>query len=251
LTDLAVTPVARGRLLRSRFTLTLIALILAFLFIRLGFWQLERANEKQTLRSAIEARAQLSPLALQDLPSVSEALRFRKIVVRGIFEPQHQILLDNRTYQGRAGYHVITPLRISDTDRRVLVNRGWIEMGKSRDVLPIDKPPPGEVEVHGIIEILSCPPNILGMIGKPNPSWGKRWPYLDIDYFQTQAGYALEPFLILEDRSDPGGLVRIWPQLEIDPTIHTAYAIQWFAFATIVLIVYSRLVFGRPKTQEI
>lgn len=180
----------------------------------------------------------------------SEELRYRKVVARGTFESQAQILLDNRTYQGRAGYHVITPLRIAGTDRGVLVNRGWVELGASRDVLPAAKPPQGEVEVHGIVETPSRPLNIWGMMGKPDPAWGRRWPYLDIDYFQTQTGYALEPFLILQDPSDPGGLIRVWPQLEIRHEIHIAYAIQWLAFAVIVLIVYLRLFFSRPKTQE-
>ena len=236
---------------RSKLTLTLIALLSVLFFTRLGFWQLERAQQKQALRAAVQSRTELPPLVLHDLLSNHEELRFRKVLARGTFDPEQQILLDNRTYQGRAGYHVVTPLRLSASGIRVLVNRGWVELGRSRAELPVVPPPQGEVAIHGIIEIPSIPPNIFGMLSQPGPAWGNRWPYLDLDYFQARTGTILQSFLILQDPSDPGGLVRVWSQLKIRHETHIGYAIQWFAFAAMVLVIYLRttLRYAEPERR--
>src|SRR5918999_6369661 len=182
---------------RSKLTLALIGLLSVLLFTRLGFWQLERAQQKQALRATVQSRTELPPLVLHDLLFNHKELRFRKVLARGTFDPEQQILLDNRTYQGRAGYHVVTPLRLSASGIRVLVNRGWVELGRSRAGLPVGPPPQGEVAIHGIIEIPSIPPNIFGMLSQPGPAWGNRWPYLDLDldYFQARTGTILQPFL--------------------------------------------------------
>jgi surfeit locus 1 family protein len=83
---------------RLKLTLTLIALLSVLFFTRLGFWQLERAQQKQALRAAMQSRAELPPLVLHDLLSNHEELRFRRVLARGTFDPEQQILLDNRTY---------------------------------------------------------------------------------------------------------------------------------------------------------
>ncbi len=66
--------------------------------------------------------------------------------VKGQFEAQYQILLDNRVHEGRVGYDVLTPFRIQNGHMRILVNRGWVPMGPSRSQLPVLETP-GQVQI--------------------------------------------------------------------------------------------------------
>src|SRR5687767_14385028 len=92
--------------------------------IALGNWQSRRADEKR-----------VSP------PHVA---------VTGEFVPRYTVYLDNKTRRGRPGYEVVTPLRLRGSSSHVLVNRGWIEAGKTREALPQVATPAGEVRVEGV-----------------------------------------------------------------------------------------------------
>ncbi|MCK7577921.1 MAG: SURF1 family protein [Chromatiales bacterium] len=80
-------------------------------------------------------------------------LRFRRVLAHGRYEPGYQILIDNRVHQGRAGYHVLTPLRLGISDMRVLVNRGWVPVGAGPRAAALGPSPDGEIEVAGIAAV--------------------------------------------------------------------------------------------------
>lgn len=84
-----------------------------------------------------------------------EFLIVRVIKVRGVYEPEFQILLDNRVYKGKAGYHVITSFRIDGSTMRILINRGWMPWGVDRQLLPKINTPIGTMRLSGL---LRCPP---------------------------------------------------------------------------------------------
>ena len=219
--------------------LTVIALALIALCVRLGVWQLDRAEQKEKLQAAVASGATLPVLELRPGMEFSPALRFRKIVVKGRFEPDRQILLDNQTHEHRAGVHVLTPLRVRDSETRVLIDRGWIALEPSRTHLPDAGAPRGEVEVHRIIDTAHPPPFMLGAASRAGPAWGRLWPYLDFDYFSRHAGYRVQPYLIRQDPADPHGYVRVLPTVEMSPAMHIGYAIQWFGFAVVAFGVFA------------
>lgn len=129
------------------------------LFIALGFWQLDRADQKREQARVLDERIQLAPLELKGPVADPDALRFRRLQATGAFEPEGQILIENRRQANRTGFHVITPLRIEGTDRRVLVNRGWIPA--AADGSPTPAPVPrGPVTVHGEAH-LPLPPALV------------------------------------------------------------------------------------------
>src|SRR6266540_5410186 len=223
---------------RPGLVLSVIVLALIALCARLGVWQLDRAGQKEKLKAAVESAATAPVLDLNPGTEFFPALRFRRIVVKGRFEPDRQILLDNQIHEGRAGVHVLTPLRMRDSETRVLIDRGWIALEPSRTHLPDADVPRGEVEVHGIIDTARPRPFMLGAASRPGPAWGRLWPYLDLDYFSKYAGYAVKPYLIRQDPADAHGYVRVLPAVEMTSAMHVGYAIQWFGFAVAAFAVY-------------
>ena len=137
-----------SRRLRAALLLSL-AMLLAIGFSRLGFWQLDRAQEKQAATEVFAARQLDRPLTEDDLASLMDdpqGVRFRRLRVTGRYDSAHQFLLDNRTHLGLAAYHVYTLLEISRRGPFLMVNRGWVPAGARRDVLPTKA---GETPRHG------------------------------------------------------------------------------------------------------
>ena len=124
------------------------------LFIALGLWQLQRADEKRTLNALRDVRSEEPPVALKDVVTEDiEDLRFQPVLAEGQYDGAHQFLLDNQLERQAVGYHVLTPFRLSGTDRAVLVNRGWLPQGTSRQNLPdIHQLPAGVTRVTGLVD---------------------------------------------------------------------------------------------------
>ena len=205
-------------------------------FLGLGIWQLDRAEQKEQLSRHLVLQKHLPPLDLTAKNAGQSAVPpYRKIAVRGYFEHARAVYLENRRHGSRIGYHVITPLRIDGSDTHILVNRGWISdiPGSPAETAA----PPRPVSIQGTAHIPRAPALVLG-----TPSdWGRSWPYITIaDYTETE-GIPLLPYLLLQDPDGEPGFVRNWPSVQANPGMHIGYAIQWFAFALIALAIYLRL----------
>ncbi len=235
---------------RPGIILSIIMLILVGLFTKLGFWQLSRAEEKQNLKETIEYRNNQPPLIVGGLMKFGPDMRFRKVVVRGIFRSDLQIFLEGKKHNGRTGYHVITPLCIAGSDVHVLINRGWIEMGRDWNTLPAAPAPEGIVEIKGTIDFPANPLFVSAPSAASGTGWGKRWPFLDLEYFASQNEIVLQPFVILQNPGDQHGFVRDWPAFDPKWEMHIGYAIQWFAFAVITAGIYLGLSVTRRKNQH-
>ncbi len=218
---------------------TLATLLLLPLLTWLGTWQLERAAWKQALIDAHAARAGLPAVALSTLLPVSADSEYRSVTVRGEYDLGHQLLLDNRLYQGRAGYQVLTPLLLEDGTRMVLVNRGWVPAGASRAVLPEVGGPSGSLRVRARIKL---PPDRVFRLGAEEEraaGWPQVVQALDMAVLEQRLGHALLPVLLLLDPDDAHGFVRDWkPVYGILPDKHRAYAMQWFTLAVVLLLIY-------------
>ena len=102
----------------------LLFLVFFPLFIALGFWQLQRAEEKKALQLQWQMNQAEASLMWPPSPGALDAsLRFKPVVLKGHFDSAHQFLIDNQLQGGQSGYHVLTPLRLSEGPA-VLINRG-------------------------------------------------------------------------------------------------------------------------------
>jgi len=218
---------------------TLATLALLPVMVGLGLWQLDRAAQKQHLQAEYDRRQQEPEVRLLSVLERAETLRFRRVVARGYFEPEYQVLIDNRVHRGQAGYHVLTPLRLGDGTVRVLVNRGWVPLGKDRAQLPKLKTPEAMVEVTGLAVVPQTRGFHLGGAKPPGSDWQPVWQYLDLDVFQDNVPFPLQPVVVLLDPdNDSGGFVRQWARLDAGIATHQGYAFQWFTLAVTLAGIY-------------
>jgi surfeit locus 1 family protein len=179
--------------------------------IALGNWQTRRAEEKRALGAERATK---------------------QIAARGIFLPQHTVLLDNKLRHGRAGYEVITPLRLAGSELHVLVNRGWIAAPPTRDLLPQVRTPQGEVQLEGIA--LERLPQALQM---KNSSQGKVRQNLDLKAYGEETGLRLQPIVIEQHSALEDGLVRDWARPDAGIEKHQSYALQWYSLAALAVVL--------------
>ena len=176
--------------------------------IALGNWQARRADEKRAL-----------------------AARLERVAVVGEFVPQFTVYLDNKVRRGRPGYEIVTPLRLRGSSTHVLVNRGWIEAGKTRAVVPEVPTPRGEVRIEGIaLEHLPRSLQFMerGLRVRQN---------LSVPAYADETGLRLQPRVIEQHSSAPDGLARDWPPHEAGAEKNEAYAFQWYALASLAAVL--------------
>jgi len=225
--------------------MTLMTLILLTLFLGLGRWQWQRGEAKQAVWAGFDRTA---PAQNPGTRNIDELERFSSIRLEGRFEPTRQFLLDNRSHAGKPGYEVLTPFVLGN-GRRVLVNRGWIPFGGYRDRLPdvsLPANPPGTIT--GRLDELP----VAGLAsGRAPPTPGDDWPKLTS--FPTHAeleaalGAPIPRRILLLDPQVEAGYLRKWSPPGLAPDRHFAYAIQWWGFAVVLLVLYFGLNFRKVK----
>ncbi len=219
---------------------TLATLVTFPVLVALGFWQLDRAEQRQALIDAYEARDAGEPVALHrdsglpaDVPRNARA--------RGVYDGERQFLLDNQMHQRETGYHVLTPLRLEGRQVAVLVDRGWVPLGDSRAELPEVPAPGGEQSIDGHID-RGPPTGIrLGGMADGESGWPLRIQYIDYDELESRLGYRLLPIVFRLDPEAEEGYAREWGPMfreGFGPERNHGYAVQWFGLATALLVIY-------------
>lgn len=203
------------------------------LFVSLGIWQLQRAEEKSAINALRASRIQepsmrLGPGAPPDL----EAMRYRPIFAEGEYDTAHQFLLDNQMQGQMPGYHVLTPLRLAGSGQAILVNRGWVPQGPSRAALPyIGLGTSGKLRVQGKLDYLHRVGFRLKGAEIPAAGWPSVVQLPEADQLAERLGYPLLPYQVLLDPDAESGYLRVWHAAPLDPGKNLGYALQWFLFA--------------------
>lgn len=233
---------ARARIVfRPRLWATLLAATLVPVFVSLGQWQLAKAHAKESAQALLDERGRGATVALPREPVTDlEALHLRPVSVRGEYDAAGQILIDNQVLRERAGYHVLTPLRMEGSSMRVLVNRGWIPAPAERGQPPRVEVAAGLVTVSGIAVRPSRKFFQLAADTAPAGA-GAVWQNLDLDRYRSLSAHPVQPLVVqMAPESEGGGFVREWPRLDARHERHLSYAYQWFGFAgaTVALWLY-------------
>lgn len=221
----------------------LVALLLPLL-IWLGFWQLQRAEEKSALVERYTAYSQEQPVSLTELQS-ADSPAYRRVHIHGQFDAQHSVLLDNRTRDGQAGIELLQPFYDQDSQLWLLVNRGW-QAWPDRRQAPSLSTPNTLVSLYGWVyqsqgASLQLKPDVIT----------QRWPAL-LNQLQPQQlwqqlgrdGFAYEIRL----EPGPAALRADWPVVALSPEKHLGYAVQWFALALALLVLF--FYFGIHHAKE-
>lgn len=216
---------------------TLAALFFFVLTLWLGSWQSNRAEEKRAMQARVDAAMREPPVHVGAEPLDRASVLDRRIEAQGVFDDRYTILLDNRVYRGRAGYHVLTPLRIDGGSRALLINRGWVAAGADRALLPHPPVVSGRVKLEG----RAVDPNSRYVeLGDATPQ-GRLWQNLDFTHYAAQHGLTLQPVLVLQTSEQPDGLVRDWPRPDTGVATHVGYAFQWYSLASTLAVLWLAL----------
>ena len=200
-------------------------------FGQLAAFQSSRKDDKQAKLNQLSQEPVVSiPTSLVKL----ENYQFRKVEVHGTYVPSHTIYLDNKINRGRAGYQIITPVKLDESSMHVLINRGWIAAGRTRSDLPEILTPSGKVMVSGIAE--SATMRTLEL--STETVSGKVWENLHLDRYREATGLQLQPLLILQENKVKDGLLRAWTRPDSGSSRNLGYAFQWFAMAFAIIILY-------------
>jgi surfeit locus 1 family protein len=214
----------------------LLAVAASLLFASLGIWQLERAAYKESLERKFEQRLGEDYQRLSKDTDLVD-IQYRKLRLEGRYDLDHQFLLDNQVHGGRAGYHVLTPFHLEDSDRLLLVDRGWAAWGERRTPLPRLRDPLAAAEVSGIAFVPGEPALKLGDL-EIAADWPQVIPYLDMAALRRQYAPDLLPMVLWMAPESPGNYLREWNPVWLPPERSRAYALQWFSFAGIALFLF-------------
>jgi surfeit locus 1 family protein len=217
---------------RSTILFLVIAIASAAGCIRLGFWQLDRRQERRQRNAIVAERMKASPVPVGTLTEDTSTIRFRRVRVSGQPDFEHEFLLTLRGHNGSPGVDVITPFRVAGTDTAILVNRGWIYSpdGMTAELARWREP---DTAFTGYVELFDT-----GSSSDSVRRNGIR--RMSYDAIARTLPYPIRTFYVVAtaDSTPPGGtkgVVRLaLPALDEGP--HMSYAFQWFAFGTIALV---------------
>ena len=249
-----------------------LALIIAAVCIRLGFWQLDRLAERRAENARVIAGLAGTPVAIEALSADSSQSRAQRVEVRGSYDFANEVALINRSRDGAPGVNILTPLRLPGRDTAIIVNRGWVY---SPDGATVDLQRWREAaDARGTAYIswlgTSTPE---ATASQPNPEIAaasanrdvtgdtatRRLVRLQRDAIAQLMPYPIAPYqlVLIEEANQPdsagfsveGGAPAPFGTAVVDPTRpvriplpaidegpHKSYALQWFAFAAIALI---------------
>lgn len=227
--------------------MTALTLAATLLFLRLGVWQWHRAQEKTLLQQQFDAGSR----TLASVPAGSLELlpRYAQVKLDGGYDTSHQFLLDNISHDGRPGYEVLTPLRLPD-GRTLVVNRGWMPLTGPRSQLPdVSMEPHPVLQVTGRLDNLPVVGIALGHVPPPaGTSWPKLTSFPTMADLSSALGVSLESRQLLLNPTEPFGFVRQWQLAGFGPGRHLSYAVQWWSFAALALVLYGYMNWQRsPK----
>ncbi len=206
------------------------------LFVSLGFWQWHRGEYRS---------AQWDAFAHADVPAIESSAatlarlpRFTRVRVNGEFDTARQFLLDNISHKGAPGYEVLSLLRLADGSH-LLVNRGWVPFTGYRDRLPdVALAAAGEQRISGRLSGLPVAGMVSGQQAPAAGAWPRVTSFPTREQLQQALGTPLlAPVLLLDADSGPGYL-RDWQPPGISPERNYGYAIQWWSFALLALIMF-------------
>jgi surfeit locus 1 family protein len=222
---------------RPRPVVTVATIAFVTLTVALGQWQQRSAAEKEALQARLDLRAAEPPLGLPPVPGALEAMAMRRVTARGEYVERFGILLDNKVHRGRVGYQVVTPLRLAGGSVHVLVNRGWVAAGRTREEVPQVPVPRGPQTVEGIAVV---PGERIYELAQDAPR-DAVWQNLVLERYRAWSGLEVAPFVLQQTNDAGDGLAREWDRPDAGAGRHRSYALQWYSFAALAAALYVAL----------
>jgi len=248
-------------MIRNAKAITIISIVVSISFvslialglIKLGLWQLDRAEQKRQYLDQVSARIALPHQNIQllfDQAKTAKSLSQLPVKATGYLLHQYTFLIDNVTYMGRVGYQVIVPLLIDDFSHQlVLVNLGWVVSTGFREQLPSLQSWTGKLALTGNLHQPKNNPYAFDAVNNDN------WPQVIGQIKPDEMAKSLQlkidkaqvfPAILRLDPSSELGYQKKWLWLNMSVEKHLGYAMQWFALA-VTLVVLSGLFYRKYR----
>lgn len=224
-----------NRKFRPTFWATFFTILAVAFMLGLSYWQLQRLAWKTNLIDQFETRIAEAPVPPPDRVDDIERWRYRRVELKGTYLNDKELLLTGKPFEGNAGFHLITPMKLTD-GRIVLVNRGWIALKAQGPVDTKPMHPEGVQTVEGLI----LEDKRRGYFVPDNEPENEVWLYVDTAEMAKARGLGdVLPYYVDKLR-DPGPLRM---PIGADSKIHVrnehlSYAITWALLALTLIVIY-------------
>lgn len=231
------------RLYRFQFKLIPILLTLVVIAVcaKLGFWQLQRGEDKQNRLLQIEKYQQLDKITFAKLLELQKLHDPTGIIVQfqGEFLAPYRWLLDNRVVKGQTGYDVLLAMHMAGFEQAVLVNMGWIKADyATRDILPQFDIPSGTVTIEAYVKAKDIASFVLSEQSSNQQQWPQRIQQVNFDAIESQTKVDFFDFVLYAQQQPDYGFVHHYQPVVMPPEKHQAYALQWFLLALAALVIF-------------
>ena len=216
--------------------------------VKLGFWQSDRALQKEQRIETIAQLSKTQALSLEKVLSETNEINDLPITMNGEFDNEILFLLDNQTNKGQLGYRVYQVFISGEHD--VLVNLGWILGSISRQEMPNVQTITGKYQLSGHVRKIEKGIMLMEQV-LVKKEWPLRVQQIEIDKFSTLISRQLLPFVVYLDKTESVGYEKNWQPIVMPPEKHRAYAFQWFslALAWILLMIFASIKFSRNSEE--
>ena|SRR3990167_610418 len=230
-------------MINKKYPLIILAFIFIIFFTSLGFWQLSRAEQKERLLNSYADRIKQTKLTVSAL-NPNQDLRFYQVILKGRFDNQRTLLLDNKIFHGQIGYEVYTPFKVIGLTSLILVDRGFIPLGKNRAELPIIPSISGIVTITGMLN--QAPKYIeWSQMSDAKSASLERVQYINLKKLAALFNHPLFPYVVTLTPHHEAAFAIEWQILTMGPERHRGYALQWFALALTLLVICAAL--NKPR----
>lgn len=213
------------------------------LLVTLGFWQLDRAAEKQAQMDRWQQESEVLTWSAQLTEGLEEG---QPVEVRGRYSDRHHWLLDNRTRDGRPGYEVLT-IFYPRAGRPVVVNRGWVAALDRRQQLPEIPTPESEVVLAGRLSEFPEPPVLAGSASETG--WPKRVQALSPEQARDTEKELADMVIRLASPGQSGAFTADWAPDRMGAQTHYGYAAQWFSLALALVVLTLIASYKKPDSK--
>lgn len=224
---------------------TLVFIIFFTLFIKLGFWQLDRADQKKIINMAFVDRQSQPPIPLNNetIQMPIEDIIWHHVTISGEFLNDKNIILDNQVVQEKVGFLIYTPFKILDSNRTILVNRGWYPLSNSRNDVPNIPPIKGAQAIEGEINQMPSSGISLGkVVTEKLDESSFRLQKMDYEVLCSLLGKDLMRYVVKLKKPIFDKTYILDSGIPVpDSDKNYGYAFQWFAMAFTLFIIFMRL----------
>ena len=236
------------------FSLLILTLVLFVVMVKLGMWQLSRAEEKTNWQQALTSRSQQQPLNLNKLQNLigdddQTNLSGYRLQVKATPITNKLLMLDNQVYQGKVGYLVFQPLKFEHSKKWLLLELGFVEANHSRHILPKVKEIILSQQFIGRLYQKSLNPFSYELSAEK--SWPKRIQNLNFKQLETEFKNPLYPIVLQPEDKLLTHLPHPWLPIPMPAKKHQGYALQWFSMAAalfILMLIFICKAYKKPTT---